>query len=337
MVKRLLRYLFYDVYCPALLLVSADKLLSAMTRSKKLIIMYHGVRGGRQRINARHVTAADFERQLRYFTRYFSIVSLREICEMQTRGIVPSRRTIALTFDDGFLNNVTVALPLLRKYRAPATFFLCSAAVEDRSYVHPSDLLDLIRTNLGGQTIRIGEDTFIRNGHRLISTTTGVNVYKYVSSLPMDRWHAVMSRLKSESGLEKRTDGVDEELYALIDTASLTELANEDLADIGSHCHHHVDLTRLEGREIDGELESSKKILGVQSGRRIESVAFPYGDYNADVIGRARALGFKYLIAGGDVPEEFSGDVFPRVGVLDGGSFAWTILSIRRGFGRFGF
>src|SRR5690606_32590278 len=164
MVRRSVKYLFYNVFCPALLFLSVDKFLSAMSRNKKLIIMYHGVRNGQLRINGRHITAKQFERQLQYFSRHFTVVTLHEICEMRIRGIVPVRRTIALTFDDGFLNNATVALPLLRKYGMPATFFLCSAAIEDASYLHPSDVIDLIRVAGGTDEISIAGDTFVRAG-----------------------------------------------------------------------------------------------------------------------------------------------------------------------------
>lgn len=337
MVRRSLKYLFYNVLCPVLLFLSADKFLSAMSSNKRLIIMYHGVRKGKRRINGRHITAEQFERQLRYFSRHFTVVPLHEICEMRIRGIVPARRAIALTFDDGFLNNVNVALPLLRKYGMPATFFLCSAAIQDKLYLHPSDLLDLIRVAGGTDEISIAGDTFVRRGHQLTSTITGRNAYEQVSSLPVDRWHSVMKTLKEKFEIDKLIPDVDRELYTLIDNASIDQLARDELSGIGSHSHHHLDLTRLSKEEVGLELQTSGKILGAHSAKPVESVAFPYGYYNALVIGQARAAGFKYLIAGGDVPAEFNNEVFPRIGVLDGAGFAWTVLSIRRGFGRFGF
>lgn len=337
MVRRSLKYLFYNVFCPALLFLSVDKFLSAMSRNKKLIIMYHGVRKGNQRINGRHITARQFERQLRYFSRHFTVVPLHQICEMRIRGVVPSRRTIALTFDDGFLNNVTVALPLLRKYGVPATFFLCSAALEDKSYLHPADLIDLVRVAGGTDEISIAGDTFVRRGHQFKSISKGLTAYEQLSSLPLDRWHSVMNTLKGKFDVDKLTADVDKELYTLVDNASIDQLGKDALAWIGSHSHHHVDLTRLSDEEFARELKASKKILSAGSGKPVESVAFPYGYYNASVIRQAHASGFKYLIAGGDVPPEFNNDVFPRIGVLDGAGFGYTILSIRRGFGRFGF
>lgn len=336
MVRQWLKYLLHNIFCPALMLLSADRILGIAARHKRLIIMYHGVRKHGQRINARHITSEHFDRQLRYFARHFNVVPLREICEMKTRGIVPGRRTIALTFDDGFLNNLTVALPLLRQYRMPATLFLCSAAVEDPSYVHPADLIDLIRTTGGNDKVQIGDEIFVRHHHRLMSVTTGSDATNYVRSQPLDRWHTLMNSLQQQIDFIKSVT-VDEELYKLIEATSLKELTEDDLVEVGSHCHHHVDLTWLREEEVDLELALAKKVLAEHTAKPVESIAFPYGSYNRMVVNRVRALGFRYLIAGGDVPPEFSSDVFPRIGVLDGGSFSHTILSIARGFRRFGF
>lgn len=337
MIRRALKYLVYNVVCPALLFLSVDKFLFAMARNKKLIVMYHGVRKGKQRINGRHVTAEQFERQLNYFSRHFTVVPLREICEMKIHGIVPRRRTIALTFDDGFLNNITVALPLLRKYGMPATFFLCTAALEDVSYLHPSDLLDLIRVGGGTNEVSIAEDTFVRQGHQLRGISTGRNAYAQMRSLPLDRWHSAMNMLRGKIDAGKVARDVEMELYALIDDTSIGQLSRDNHADIGSHSHHHVSLTQLNDEEIFSELVRSGNMLSARTTKPVESVAFPYGDYNDQAIGQARAAGYKYLIAGGDVPKEFRSDVFPRIGVLDGIGVAGTILSICWGFRRFGF
>ena len=45
------------------------------------------------------------------------------------RGMTPDAKTVVLTFDDGFVNNARLAFPLLREFRAPATFFVVTAAL----------------------------------------------------------------------------------------------------------------------------------------------------------------------------------------------------------------
>ena len=65
-----------------------------------------------------NVTPENFERQMEFLDRYFRIVSLGKMENPK------SRRTAAVTFDDGYADNYTVAYPIIKKYEVPVTFFL---------------------------------------------------------------------------------------------------------------------------------------------------------------------------------------------------------------------
>jgi peptidoglycan/xylan/chitin deacetylase (PgdA/CDA1 family) len=337
MIRKITKYIFHHIFCNTLLLLSADRLISNLIGHKRLIVMYHGVRTTRQRINGRHITATQFERHLKYFTRHFDVIPLHEICEMKLRGIIPKRKTIALTFDDGFLNNLTVAVPLLEQYEVPATFFLCGAAIEDDMYFHPVDWIDLVRFSPGDMEVTIGEDMFLRHRHELRSRESNRPAYQYINALPLYQLNTVLEKMKKDFSSERLTSGVHKELYALVRGASIDDLIGHDLVRVGSHGYHHVNLSILPKEEIDHEMVNSKKALSNYSKQPVEAVAFPYGSYNVNVIESAERTGFKYLIAGGEVSAEFKNLVFPRIGVLDGAGFAYSMLTINLGFRRFGF
>jgi peptidoglycan/xylan/chitin deacetylase (PgdA/CDA1 family) len=68
-------------------------------------------------------SAAKFEEFCRYFSARFRVIALRE----QIAGSRQGRDmggTLSITFDDGYLDNLQVAAPILQKYRLPATFFV---------------------------------------------------------------------------------------------------------------------------------------------------------------------------------------------------------------------
>ena len=69
----------------------------------------------------------------------------------------------------------------------------------------------------------------------------------------------------------------------------------------------------------------------------IDVIAFPYGYFNSDVVALSRETGYKYLLAGGSISEEWKQSVFPRIGILNMAGYAFNILSISRGFQKFGF
>jgi len=79
-----------------------------------------------------------FEQQLRWLSRWRNVVRLT-----QTLRGTPSSRQIAITFDDGFRDNLTVALPLLEKYNLPMTLFVTAGYVGTGLYLSREELLEM--------------------------------------------------------------------------------------------------------------------------------------------------------------------------------------------------
>jgi len=75
------------------------------------------------------VEPAAFEAQLRYLHAHgIATITASELAHDVARGVRPER-VVVLTFDDGYEDAATVALPLLRKYGARGTFFVSSGFV----------------------------------------------------------------------------------------------------------------------------------------------------------------------------------------------------------------
>jgi peptidoglycan/xylan/chitin deacetylase (PgdA/CDA1 family) len=71
-----------------------------------------------------------FERQMAYLARHRNVVPLTAAIEAVAAGRQLRAGTVCITFDDGYLDNLTVAAPILAKYRLPATLFLATGYVE---------------------------------------------------------------------------------------------------------------------------------------------------------------------------------------------------------------
>ena len=100
-------------------------------------ILYHGVvtKDGTS-FSPTHLTKEQFERDLIYYKKNFDVVSMPEAFEMYRNNTKPKRRTITLSFDDGFKNNLDTALPILEKYNLKTTFFIsgiCTQPMETRN------------------------------------------------------------------------------------------------------------------------------------------------------------------------------------------------------------
>ena len=95
-------------------------------KSKLLIFYFHGIYQDLQEKKKHHVapqnniTVDQFSEFIEYFLKYkYQFISPKDL----DGGISKDHRYIMITFDDGYFNN-TLALPALKKYKVPATFFI---------------------------------------------------------------------------------------------------------------------------------------------------------------------------------------------------------------------
>jgi peptidoglycan/xylan/chitin deacetylase (PgdA/CDA1 family)/GT2 family glycosyltransferase len=73
------------------------------------------------------VSRRDFRRQLRLLRLLgYRVLRFEQLAQLLRAGEVPPPRSVVLTIDDGYADNLTVALPLLSRYRVPATLFVIS-------------------------------------------------------------------------------------------------------------------------------------------------------------------------------------------------------------------
>tara|TARA_Y100001936_G_scaffold254160_2_gene326012 strand:+ start:9557 stop:10387 length:831 start_codon:yes stop_codon:yes gene_type:complete len=68
-----------------------------------------------------------FEKKILLLTQNFHIVPLDLIVE--NVGLHEKITNLAITFDDGFLEQIDLAAPILKKYDVPATFFILSGSI----------------------------------------------------------------------------------------------------------------------------------------------------------------------------------------------------------------
>jgi len=86
------------------------------------------------------ISAENFAAQLSWLARRRSVVPL-----IDTLGSSNGRSRVALTFDDGFRDNLTVAAPMLEKYSMPATVFVTPGFIGNQSYLSREELRELSR------------------------------------------------------------------------------------------------------------------------------------------------------------------------------------------------
>jgi peptidoglycan/xylan/chitin deacetylase (PgdA/CDA1 family) len=254
-------------------------------RSRSIaIIMYHGVTAERlPTFNWCHLDVSEFEKQIDFLTSEYTILPLSEIVErMKQRRPLP-RATVGLTFDDGFRNVATTALPILERRQVPATVFLVTSLVGTNQPAWPDRLFfSFLQTRR--HSIRFGDREYPLS---TVEQRAGACA-------------AVESRLKQTDQAEK-----EERLAELKETIGWPEVPPESplatmgweeverlsrtgLVQFGSHTHSHPILARCTEEEQRRQLQVSREVL---QERKLSwgLLAYPNG-FPSDFSSRTKAL-----------------------------------------------
>ena len=130
---------------------------AAYRKSSAPILLYHAV-GEPVEIEwppSLILPASLFEAHLQYLTREgYKVVSVEELVSLLQNG-GNLDKVIAMSFDDGYRNNHTDALPLLKKYNAKASFYVVHRDIGKTIYMDNDRLLDLLANGMeiGSHTI----------------------------------------------------------------------------------------------------------------------------------------------------------------------------------------
>jgi peptidoglycan/xylan/chitin deacetylase (PgdA/CDA1 family) len=320
--------------------VGGERLLWKFTSRNKLIVLYHGVSSSECfDINMRHLTAMDFEDHLLYYKKHFSVVSLSEINKMRQEKKTTEKPIIALTFDDGFCNNLDVILPLLEKHSMPATFFITTAPLATKEDILNCELLEIGCAYSGKNIVSLGSKQFKRLKRFEWVSEDGQNIYDYFQDQSPEAKDDLIKEWKERYELDRLLKKIDKECYGLMNTDELKVLSSSPLVEIGSHAHHHHYLTSLNDESLRFELSNSKRMLEQITGKKINSIAFPNGRYDERVLKFCREEGYNKLVSVGlnSKNDRQIQDLYPRADIGYARKIAFNMATLSRNFLRYGF
>lgn len=89
------------------------------------ILIYHRVLAEPDYMRPHEPSVAEFDWQMALLRRYFFPLSLHQALQHLDQGTLPAN-AVCVTFDDGYADNATQALPILQKWQIPATVFVAT-------------------------------------------------------------------------------------------------------------------------------------------------------------------------------------------------------------------
>ena len=245
------------------------------------IIVYHGIcEKDPHKFNSRFITKQQFESELILIKKLYNPISFEDLAGNRLSS---EKLNVLVTFDDGLKNNYQLALPLLKEHHIPAIFFVTGCNTLKKPYLF-NDLTDIIPFD-GSSKITIEDEVFERKKiflHYRYVSEKGILLAKKYHNSSYHKRHQIVEYL-----LETISRDVFKEhklYYELMSDDDIKEIAQEALFKLGMHGFYHTDLSCLDELEVNAEIEKSIHYLSSVTNQKMDTIAFPYGNCNANLI-----------------------------------------------------
>jgi len=265
-------------------------------RNKAFVLMYHRVLDldECQDISVQpgmFVSKKSFDRQLAYLMNKYEIIFVEELAKRIINGDNIDQ-TCAITFDDGWLDNYTIAFPILKKYKVPATIFLTSGFVGTDKIFWPEELcfyLDVIEEDFTGYKGLLpsvarffGEIRTFRRQNRVMYFDKCIDVLKGFQA--QDR-SDVLAYLRENNILLPMP-------RQMMKWEEVKEMYASGYVRFGAHTVSHELLDQVSTQIAEDEIRTSKNDIEKQVGCSVSSFAYPNGNYRESTLDILENAGF---------------------------------------------
>ena len=251
-------------------------------RAHALILLYHRVALARSDPWKLCVSPGNFRAQLEVLGRHCEFVPLTELPDRLAAGRPPRRTPVAVTFDDGYVDNLRNALPALKDAGAPATVFLATNWIGRAGGFWWDRLAETVLESPrlpAAIDLKVGATAFSWATDRPDSADTRQrtrlhrDLWRFCQSLP-DEWRgSALARLAEIFGVESARDPDSRPMRP----DEVRELHGSGLVNIGAHAQSHRPLPLLPQAEQDAEISGSRDACRALTGVAPKCFAYPHG------------------------------------------------------------
>lgn len=265
-----------------------NALAPAGSRARLTVFMYHRVPLRPDPLFPNQTHASQFEQQMEWVRTWFNVLPLDVAVDRLIAGDLPARPA-AITFDDGYGDNYTVALPILKRLGVPATVFVAT------------DFLD------GGAMWNDIVISAVRNSTRSVLELPRLQEASLpIGDLPQKR--AAIDRLLARMKYLEHVERVEMADYVrecagcsvptdfMLSTAQTRALHDAGVT-IGAHTASHPILAKVDDSVAEREITKSRDLLTGIIGEQPTLFAYPNGkpdqDYSLRHTEMVKRSGFK--------------------------------------------
>jgi peptidoglycan/xylan/chitin deacetylase (PgdA/CDA1 family) len=261
--------------------------LTLASRGRLSVLIFHRVLDEPDPLLPSEPSAAQFEALLVHIKSRFNVLPLSDGIRRLHDGTLPAS-AMAITFDDGYADNLAVAAPILRRQGIPATIFIATAYL-DGACMFNDLVIEAIRSakrfELDLASFGLGTHSLASIADRRSAIDRILGEIKYLPA--PERFERARSILRAAD--------VAAPAGLMLNRDSVRSLADFGL-EVGAHTVTHPILAATSPTDAWREIYESKQDLEELVRRPVRLFAYPNGspgvDYNGDHVRMVREAGF---------------------------------------------
>jgi peptidoglycan/xylan/chitin deacetylase (PgdA/CDA1 family) len=244
------------------------------------------------------VSPAYFADHLKWLKENYHVLSAQEFYRHLDEKKKFPKHSVLITFDDGYEDNFTNALPALEKEKLQALFFITTSTLgtnrenwwDDLERIVYHSSVKELKLDVNGQTIY----------RKLAGHVSRQNAYgdfhRLIKGQSLEQREQMFQQLHKQSGIPE--EGRSSHRMMTVD--QFKKFCSSSSAFIAAHTHMHASLSSFSYYDQLKDISISKNRIEELTGKKIEHFSYPFGtrkDFNADTVRAVKQAGLKSSFA----------------------------------------
>lgn len=256
------------------------KLVNMLSEDNFVIFLFHGVINQSnykvRNYNGKHIQKDIFAKCIKLLKNNGNAFSMDNLIDRHSKKEKLPPKSFAITFDDGFENNFTVASPILYDFKVPATIYITTEFIEKNSM----SWIDRIEFALENTDLKSIYAYWLKRKIVIKDSETKISFLNEIRSYVKNNSNCDSSIFANElceqlgfSKIYSSNDPIDKKMS----WDQVSEANKSDLLTIGGHTHTHPILSFLNNTQLSYELDTSIKLLKDKADITPRHYSYPEG------------------------------------------------------------
>ena len=240
-----------------------------------------------------------FDKQIEFLSNNFNVVTMEQVIDAATNHGELPEKALLLTFDDGYADNYTFALPILEKYKVQGSFFIPGKTFAEHKLLNVNKIHHILAAADINELVEdLKKEMDYYRGKEFDYAPTDELYQQYAVANRFDCGDIIFVKRILQTVLPERLrDTISSKLFAKYIDISEEQLAyelymTEDQVrtmkrhgmHIGIHGYDHYWLANLTEEELQRDISLALDTLDEFVDRKKWVMNYPYGNYSDSVI-----------------------------------------------------